>query len=302
MRVAFRLASHCLPRYSNKFSRKNFTLPQLFACLVVREHLHRSYRGIEALLLDTEHWCLGIGMDKAPDHNTLWRAFHVIKLGRRSNKMLDVLAGWFEIARVLGKTLAIDSTLYDTHHRSRHYEQRCRHRASSTKNTADSRRSASARRTPKLAVGVDVRSHVILSARPRIGMSADYRDFGPLLTDACGRRRRRIGTVLADAGYDSESNHRIAREDLSVRSLIMTGSGRPTAKAPSARYRRLMHRQLRGSQRNKPYGQRAQAETVMSMMKRNLGDSLRAKSPRARRHEMLLRGITHDLMLLGGDF
>ncbi len=129
-------------------------------------------------------------------------------------------------------------------------------------------------------------------------MGADYRDFGPLLSGACGRHPRRIGIVLADAGYDSESNHRTARLDLSVRSIIKTGSGRPTTKPPAGRYRRLMQRQLRGSQKNKPYGQRAQAETVMSMMKRNLDDSLRAMSRRARRHELPLRSITHDLMIL----
>jgi hypothetical protein len=58
-----------------------------------------------------------------------------------------------------------------------------------------------------------------------------------------------------------------------------------------------MHRQLAGSQRGRVYAQRAQAETVQSMMKRNLGDALRSRSPRARRHELLLRVITHNVML-----
>ena len=35
------------------FLRKDFTLPQLFACLVVKDHLKRSYRGVEALLRDS---------------------------------------------------------------------------------------------------------------------------------------------------------------------------------------------------------------------------------------------------------
>jgi len=33
MRVAYELAKRCLPTYFCKFSRKDFTLPQLFACL-----------------------------------------------------------------------------------------------------------------------------------------------------------------------------------------------------------------------------------------------------------------------------
>jgi len=306
MRVAHALASQSLPTYSNKFSRKDFTLPQLFACLVLREHQKETYRGVEALLHDAEHWCRDIGMTKVPDHNTLCRAFHALGLGRRAPRLLDVLAQWFAIAKQLGETVAIDSSCYDTHHRSRHYEQRRRHFASRGKrsaavnasNASNTRRSRSARRTPKLATVADTRTHLLLAARPRIGMSADYRDFEPLLFDAWRRvPGRRLRTVLADAGYDSESNHRIARRDMRVRSLIKTGSGRPTQKLPTTPYRRLMHRQLAGSQKNKPYGQRAQAETVASMMKRNLGDALRSRSPRGRRHELLLRSITHDVML-----
>jgi Transposase DDE domain len=297
MRVAHQLACQTLPAYTSKFSRKDFTLPQLFACLVLREHQKKSYRGVEALLRDARHWCRAIGMRKVPDHNTLCRAFHALNFGRCAGRLLDVLAQWFAVARQLGSMVAIDSTHYDTHHRSRHYEQRCRHFASHQKNTANARRSRSARRTPKLAIAVDTASHVILAARARTGMGADYRDFPPLLQDARRRRGPGLKTALADPGYDSESNHRWARQNLRVRSLIQTGSGRPTPKPPSTRYRRLMHRQLAGSQKGKPYGQRAQSETAHSMMKRNLSDALRARSPRARRHEQLLRSITHDVML-----
>jgi hypothetical protein len=42
MRDAHRLASQVWPDYSHRFSRHDFTLPQLFACLVVRE---RNKRG-----------------------------------------------------------------------------------------------------------------------------------------------------------------------------------------------------------------------------------------------------------------
>ena len=44
MRAAYQLASQSLPDHSSKFSRKDFTLPQLFACLVVKEQM-RTLRG-----------------------------------------------------------------------------------------------------------------------------------------------------------------------------------------------------------------------------------------------------------------
>jgi hypothetical protein len=297
MAIAYELAKRCLPDYSSKFSRRDFTLPQLFACLVVREHQNKSYRGVEALLQDSDHWCKQIGMRRVPDHNTLCRAFKIILNKSCIGRLLDLLARWMGLAKAMGTVCAIDSTLYDTHHRSRHYEQRCRHYSSRDKKIANIRRSRSARRTPKLSLSVDVRSHIILAARTRTGMGSDARDLLPLLRQSKFRRHQ-IETVLADAGYDSHENHKVARTELKVRSLIKTGAGRPSTKPPASKYRRMMRKKLNGSQKGKPYAQRAQVETVNSMMKRNLGAHLRARTPAGRRKEQMLRAITHNLMIV----
>jgi hypothetical protein len=76
MRAAYRLAQACLPTYSNEFSRHDFTLPQLFACLVLREHQKKSYRGVQALIEDSADWRADIGLSRTRNHNTLWRAFN----------------------------------------------------------------------------------------------------------------------------------------------------------------------------------------------------------------------------------
>ena len=44
MLVAHHLARGVLPEHTSKFSRKDFTLPQLFACLVVKEQQKRIGR------------------------------------------------------------------------------------------------------------------------------------------------------------------------------------------------------------------------------------------------------------------
>ena len=80
MRAAHALAGRLFDEHAHKFSRKDFTLPQLFACLVLREHLKKSYRGVEALLADCSDLRAAVGLARAPDHNTLWRAFeHLVK-------------------------------------------------------------------------------------------------------------------------------------------------------------------------------------------------------------------------------
>lgn len=49
--------SHC---------RKDFTLSRLFACLVVKQQMRRSYRGAEELLRDSGAWLRDVGLSKAP--------------------------------------------------------------------------------------------------------------------------------------------------------------------------------------------------------------------------------------------
>ena len=99
MRAAYALARETLPNHTSKFSRHDFTLRQLFACLVLREHQGLSYRATEALLRDTPNWCHDIGMRKVPDHNTLCRAFRALNVARRNVRLLDRLTNWFAVAR-----------------------------------------------------------------------------------------------------------------------------------------------------------------------------------------------------------
>ena len=255
MRVAFELASHSLPTYSCKFSRKDFTLPQLFACLIVKEHLRRSYRGAEALLRDCQHWCRDIGMAKAPDHNTLCCAAAFLLGTCRVSKLLDAVGRWAALAKVLGFStthpLAVDSTSYDSHHVSRHYERRCqqtrkRLKAKDAEKGRSRTRSATVRRLPKLAIGVCTRSHLVLSLWTGTGAGADHPHFEPVVFDAWRRVPQRHFKVAADAGYDCEANHRIARHDMGLASLIPPEHGRPRKDGgpPGGRWRRQMKRLL----------------------------------------------------------
>ena len=307
MGEAYRLACQAWPSHSHPCSRHDYTLPQLFACLVVREMLRLSYRRAEALLRDSPPWLADVGLARAPDHNTLWRAFGALVTARRVDRMLDLLAELFAGARRLGlsaKPLTVDSTCYEPRHRSRHYDRACRKAArpgggpesgGKWAPAVNRSRSAQVRRTPKLALAVAAGCHLILAARAHTGGRSDSPDFDPLLFHAW--RRAAVRTVVADAGYDSERNHRIARLDMAVRSVIPARIGRPTARLPTGRFRRLMRGRFARKADARVYGQRAQSETVNSMMKRNFGDALRSTLPGRRKKELLLRALTHNLML-----
>jgi hypothetical protein len=158
------------------------------------------------------------------------------------------------------------------------------------------RRSRTVGQMPKLALAVASSCHAILAARSHIGNGSDGPDFEPLLYHSW--RRADVRTVVADAGFDSEHNHRLARLDMNVRSIIPPRIGRPSDGPPQGRYRRLMKQRFSRKADQKQYGQRAQSETVNSMMKRNFGDALRSIDPQRRKKELLLRSLTHDIMLL----
>ena len=110
---------------------------------------------------------------------------------------------------------------------------------------------------------------------------------------------RRTFAAVFDAGYDGEANHRIARHDMSVRSIIPPLIGRPTGKPPTY-WRRRMKRMLatRESRRRCGYTQRWQSETTISMMKRNLGSALRGRTARSRHRDLALKVLTHNLMII----
>lgn len=125
--AAWKLGYECLPEYSSFFSRKDFTQPQMFACLVLRHFYKLSYRGLAALLRDCPEWCAAIDMDRAPDHRTVCDAFDKVTTHKAFEAMMDKLTASFLKTGLLdleGKPLAIDSTYYESHHVSKHYEKR----------------------------------------------------------------------------------------------------------------------------------------------------------------------------------
>lgn len=267
-----------------------------------------SYRKTEAFLADVPDWLAKVGMDAVPDHNTLWRALGRLLKNRKTKRALDLMAADAkeELSQGLkARPLTIDSTCFEPRHRSGHYDRVCRKIASrdgeSTPKpgkygtTVNASRSRQLKRMPKLALATAAASHRILAARTHTGSGSDCPDFEPLLFDAW--RRADVRTVVADAGYDSENNHRLARLDMGVRSVIPPRIGRPSKKPPLGYYRRMMKRRFKIKADAKTYGQRAQSETVNSMIKRNLGDSLRSVRPERREQEMMLRALVHNLML-----
>jgi hypothetical protein len=145
-------------------------------------------------------------------------------------------------------------------------------------------------------LALDSGSHLILGAKASTGACGDQPFLPGLLADA-KRRWPAVRCLVADAGYDSEANHRFARLTQGVRSIIPAKAGRPTSKPPTEPLRRNMHHRFGRKADAALYGQRWQSETGYSMIKRNLGSAMRARSAVGRRHELLLRVLAHNIMI-----
>jgi|SRR5579883_1404791 len=70
-REALAVAQGVLPAYSSKYSRKDFTQPQLFAALALKTFLKTDYRGLQAHLADWSDLRAALGLAKVPDYSTL---------------------------------------------------------------------------------------------------------------------------------------------------------------------------------------------------------------------------------------
>ena len=81
--AAHRVAERTLQRHWHRFSPKKFTVPQLFACLVLKEFLQLDDRKLAALLVDAPSLAEAIGMTTVPHFTTFQKAAVRLLMARR---------------------------------------------------------------------------------------------------------------------------------------------------------------------------------------------------------------------------
>jgi Transposase DDE domain len=289
LQVAYDAACEAVPPHRHKFSPKKFTQHQLLACLVLKEFLRLDYRGLAAHLADHSDLRRQISLGAVPHFTTFQKAAGRLLAAVPGRKMFDAVLDRAVRAKVRKRRVplaAADGTGMESRHTSRYYvKRRSRH--------GDTDQITTYATYPKVVFVVDCASHLILSAVPGRGPASDLVQFGQALSQAV--RRARIGTLVADADFDAEWVHRSIRSH-DIRSIIPPERGRPSDKPPAGRWRRRMKQRFEDYRRQ--YGQRWQVETVNSMIKRRLGSALRARSYWSQCREIILRVITHNVMIV----
>ena len=97
-REALQVGEAGLPLYASRFSKKDFTQPQLFTMLVLRQFFKTDYRGIVQILQDLSDLPRVLRLKKIPHYSTLCYAEQrLLKKGLLNAfcpPSLDALAPW----------------------------------------------------------------------------------------------------------------------------------------------------------------------------------------------------------------
>lgn len=288
-RLALAVGRRCLRTYAHKFSPKKFTQPQLFACLVLKTFLKTDYRGLAAHLAEHAELRAVLALEVVPHFTTPQKASRRLLRQGRARRLFRTTVARFLRRRRRLKRMALDSTGLDCGHASRYYIRR-------RNGVAKHWQTVTYSRYAKLEAAFDCSSHLMVGVLVGRGPRPDTDRFVPLLDGTLSNVQ--VDSALADAGYDSEANHRYARETCGVRSFIPATIGRPTSKLPTGHYRRRMKQRL--DKHYGSYGQRWQAETGFSMFKRRLSSTVNGRSYWSQCRDLLLMAITYNIMLVSG--
>lgn len=303
--VAHHIGQRSLPAYASRFSRRDYTQPQLFALLVLRQFHKTDYRGIVAIVADNPTLCADLSLSKVPHFTTLQKAeAKLLADPHVADLLAQTVALFFNLAPApapgkgdgdalaeaqLVDQAAADSTGFELDRASRYFTRRKR-KPRKHKGETTSRR-VTYKRFAKLGIVVCCATHLILSLHRGVGPRPDTDELWPLMNRFTPNA---VPTqLLADAGYDSEPNHVMLREYLSIDALIPATAGRPTDKLATGKYRR----QMQTAFDDESYGQRWQSETGMFMLKRHQGESLKSRKRWSRHRELGLVALTHNIMI-----
>lgn len=183
-----------LPKYTSKYSKKKYTVHQHITLLALKEYENKSYRRFKEWLMVSTKILEYLEMQDIPHYTTLNKF-----MNRIDTRVVQKIISLFSTDEMVD--LAIDSTGVRLEHGSHYYTKRLKQLGIQRYKT---------NKHLKLSIGVETDSQFIVSSKTRRGPASDHKDFEILLKKASDNAE--LQAVITDKGYDSEYNHRIARE------------------------------------------------------------------------------------------
>jgi hypothetical protein len=280
-KTALAVMEEVMPPYGSKFSKHTFTQPQLMTILCLMRFEDWTFREAEVRLAEHSDLREALGLERAPDHTTLYRFMR-----RVSDEVLDeVLITVATRPRRRGRQrkraiVAVDATGLAPGSISTFFINR----------RTDRGEGLPWRHWCKWTIVVDVLRRCVLAQAARQGPYNDCATLRPLVSAA--HEVTPIGLVLADAEFDSERNHQHVRDVIGANSIIPAKRGKAGWKIKGIRSR------MRRRFPRKRYSQRTQVESVFSVVKRKLSAKAPGRSQETQWRYAMLLGLAYNIYLL----
>jgi hypothetical protein len=280
-RIALEVTKATVPRYRTKFSKQQFTQPQLLAILCLMRYEDWTYREAEVRLAEHRELRRALELRSVPDYTTLYRFLRRLDEAAITRALNEVVRRMALPGSSRRARAAVDGTGLSPGAISTFFVRRMYHH---------NQKPMPWRHWLKWLIVVDLDLQLILAQKAHAGPTNDSSTLRPLVDAA--HAVSTLGLVLADAEFDSELNHTHIRQQLGARSIIPAKRGKKTWQIRGVRSQMRRHFPCR------LYRRRALIETVFSTVKRKLSCRAPGRSLLTQRRQGLLLGLTYNLYRL----
>lgn len=259
-----------IPFFSCRKSKHIYKQYQHIAVLGLMKYLRTDYRGVIERLEVMPEIVKVIGLNQLPHFTTIHKFLQ--RFNRyRFNRILYQTINLFETGNCI---LAIDATGYSTNYASTYYSLWVK-------------KWITRRSFIYSSITVDTGNLLIASQHSRRGPGSDNIFFGMLVQQAS--RKLHIDYVVADKGYDCETNHEFVNNVIGARSII------PVIFRRGRKVHGYHRERLAKRFNHRIYHRRSLVETVFSVIKRRFDSSLQSRSLAQQNKEVGLLCVVYNV-------
>lgn len=273
--------------YSNKFSKKTYTLHQHIVLLAFREY--RNGMGFKRFceeLPDNSALIDFLGLDVIPHYTTL----HKVSCKLQGSLLEDIFLGFVTTSNIRS---GIDSTGLSLQASTYYYEKRLEHFRKSKKRKKGRPKKRRRKKHQYTNLFVDLDNQIILSAKFARGSKSDNKMLIPTVNKAKSLFSR-IKSFDADKGYDAEYNHKFVNEVLGAKDFIKLKNESLPVHDTHGQYRKKAKRKSRKKVGRPRKNHRNKAESIMRVIKKIFGEHISAVNVCYQRNQTRFRIIAYN--------